>query len=272
MSEPLRTDPSSGREGSHSADPAAQIERLLLSGLDLYFAGQYQEAIDVWTRVVFLERGHGRARAYIERARTAIAEQQRESEELFHQGRAAYDQGNLDQARHLLTAAIERGGSSDDVLLLLQQLNRFSGSWAPPDARPTLAAGFGHEAPTPPPNDDRGWVRAVGAVALVSAVALLAAPLVSWFGDAPVVSDGRGVATGPVEPLPVVHTGEVAFESAQQLYAGGHLVDALRVLERIDIGNPIRPQAERLKGDIQRDLLATVRQSRPAAVNGETRP
>ncbi len=263
MSEPLRSDPSSGREGSTPVDPAAQIERLLLSGLDLYFTGQYQEAINIWTRVVFLERGHGRARAYIERARTAIAEQQRESEELFHHGRSAYDRGNLDQARQLLTKAIERGGSSDDALLLLQQLNRFSGSGVLPSGGVPPTAGVGQGASVPRPDDNRHWVRVIGAVALVSAVALLAAPLVSWFGDAPVVGEQAGGTAGPVEPLPVVRTGDVALESARQLYAGGHLSDALRALERIDIGDPLYSQAEGLQGEIQRDLLATVRQPPP---------
>ena len=37
----------------------------------------YEQAIHVWTRVLFLDRGHARARAYIERARSALAERQR---------------------------------------------------------------------------------------------------------------------------------------------------------------------------------------------------
>ena len=66
------------------ADREALIEQLLLAGLDHYFDGSYEQAVNVWTRVAFLERGHGRARAYIERARGALAERQRESEELLH--------------------------------------------------------------------------------------------------------------------------------------------------------------------------------------------
>ena len=58
----------------------ARIEQLLISGLDHYFAGQLELAINVWTRVLFLDRGHARARAYIERARSALSERQRESD------------------------------------------------------------------------------------------------------------------------------------------------------------------------------------------------
>jgi hypothetical protein len=83
MTDPLRTDAAHAGPLS-DAEREARIEQLLLSGLDHYFAGQYEQAINIWTRVAFLERGHGRARAYIERARSALAERQRESEELLH--------------------------------------------------------------------------------------------------------------------------------------------------------------------------------------------
>src|SRR3954462_3973915 len=67
-------------------DREARVEELLLSGLDHYFAGQHDLAINVWTRALFIDRGHPRARAYIERARRALAERQREGEELIHTG------------------------------------------------------------------------------------------------------------------------------------------------------------------------------------------
>jgi hypothetical protein len=61
-----------------------RIEQLLLAGLDRYFAGELERAIQVWSRVFFLDRGHARARAYIDRARGAIAERQREAEARAH--------------------------------------------------------------------------------------------------------------------------------------------------------------------------------------------
>src|SRR5262249_11030072 len=131
MSEPLRAKPENksdnadpadlrlqgGQDGPLSeADRAARIEELLLSGLDQYFGGQYEQAINIWTRVAFLERGHGRARAYIERARDALAEKQRECDELLHSGVAAYQAGDLDTARELLTRAVETGGPNEIAL------------------------------------------------------------------------------------------------------------------------------------------------------------
>src|SRR5678815_4956570 len=109
MSEPRRaTDTADGTPvGIDDRDRSSRIEQLLLAGLDQYFSGRYEEAIDIWTRVAFLERRNGRARAYIERARSALAERQRESEELLHQGIAAYQAGDLQRARDLLTRAVE---------------------------------------------------------------------------------------------------------------------------------------------------------------------
>ena len=98
------------------ADRDAKIEQLLLVGLDHYFAAQYEQAINVWTRALFLDRSHARARAYIERARSALAERQRESEELLQNGVAAFQRGDGDEARRLLQAAIDGGAPSDEAL------------------------------------------------------------------------------------------------------------------------------------------------------------
>src|SRR5678815_1530745 len=85
MSDPLRTDPVTPSSSEHpDVERDAKIESLLLAGLDHYFASNFTQAIDVWTRALFLDRNHARARAYIERARSALGEQQRESEELIH--------------------------------------------------------------------------------------------------------------------------------------------------------------------------------------------
>ena len=37
-------------------DRNVKIERLLLVGLDHYFLGRYERAVDVWSRVLFLDR------------------------------------------------------------------------------------------------------------------------------------------------------------------------------------------------------------------------
>src|ERR671931_1974240 len=115
MSEAHRSDAARAHDPASDADRDAKIEQLLLIGLDHYFAAQYEQAINVWTRALFLDRNHARARAYIERARSALAERQRQSEELLQTGVAAFRRGESDEARRLLQAAIDRGAPPDEA-------------------------------------------------------------------------------------------------------------------------------------------------------------
>src|SRR5207237_586250 len=129
MSDPLRTDGTRTHGGAppgdrDAPDRDAKIEQLLLLGLDHYFAAQYDQAINVWTRALFLDRSHARARAYIERARGALAERQRKSEELLHTGVAAFERGEGGEARRLIHEAIDGGAPSDEALAVLDRLNR----------------------------------------------------------------------------------------------------------------------------------------------------
>src|SRR3982074_3023228 len=116
MSDPLRTDGSRLQEAGSASDRDAKIEQLLLVGLDHYFAARYELAINIWTRALFIDRSHPRARAYIDRARSALAERQRESEELLQNGVAAFQRGESEEARRLLQAAIDGGAPSEEAV------------------------------------------------------------------------------------------------------------------------------------------------------------
>src|ERR1700750_297060 len=135
MSDPLRHDGSRAHADVVSASERdAKIEQLLLVGLDHYFAARYELAINVWTRALFLDRSHARARAYIDRARSALAERQRESEELLQNGVAAFHRGDGSEARRLLQAAIDGGAPSEEALAVLERLNRLEAAVAPASA------------------------------------------------------------------------------------------------------------------------------------------
>ena len=118
-------------------DRDAKIEQLLLAGLDHYFNAQYEQAMHVWTRVLFLDRNHARAGAYIERARANLGERQREADELVHTGVAAFNRGDVGEARERLTSALERGGQHDEALVLLDRLSRLEASGGSTDEHVT---------------------------------------------------------------------------------------------------------------------------------------
>src|SRR5712692_8447059 len=172
MSDPLRTDGTRAQDDASAADRDAKIEQLLLVGLDHYFAARYELAINVWTRALFLDRSHARARAYIERARSALAEGQRESEELLQNGVAAFHRGDGEEARRLLQAAIDGGAPSDEALAVLERLNRLETAVAPaPDTRSGRA--LRARVPRTVQGPRRGVGRLVTFIILVAVIAAL---------------------------------------------------------------------------------------------------
>jgi hypothetical protein len=259
MTDPLRTAPAS--DGSADADREALIERLLVAGLDHYFEGQYEQAVNIWTRVAFLERGHGRARAYIERARGALAEQQRETEEFLHRGLEAFRTGDLANARELLTRAVA-GGGSETALVFLQRLGIAEAGHA---AAATIPRGAGdttspllrrHTDRAPRPRATN-WTVTIGvSLVIASTIFLAAQPIASWLGEQPVVAPLASPRAS--DPVPVVRMSEIRLARAKALYESGSLQDALQTLDAIDRGDPLRRDAETLIASIQSALLATV--------------
>lgn len=266
MSEPLRTEHAPAGALS-DADRDARIEQLLLGGLDHYFSGRHEQAINLWTRVAFLERGHGRARAYIERARTALAEQQREHEELLHSGVEAYHAGRLDQSRDLLTRAIEQGGPSDTALVFLQRLDASAGARGAATARESGSPQMRAAATAAAARG--GWpITAAISVLLAAAILLAAMPVASWLAELPITAPP--VAAAAAEPLPIVRPSDMDLARARTQVAAGRLRDALRTLDRIDIADPARLEADRLRTAVQQTLLAaaglaTLDAGRPAS-------
>jgi len=255
MNEPLRT-PADGGPLSE-AEREARIEALLVAGLDQYFGANYEQAINVWTRVAFLERGHGRARAYIERARGALAERQRESEELLHSGVAAYQAGDLHTARDLLTRAVDEGGANETALVFLDRLGRLEAVAQPPRPEPPrrsasthLASGMDRSSRT------NWWTTAAAGVTVATLILLAAQPVASWLAESPAAAPA--LAPVAVEPLPIVRASESRLARARELRAEGRLPESLRALDDIEIADPLRDEADRLKADVQRELLATV--------------
>ena len=272
MSDPLRTDGSRAHaDVASGSDRDAKIEQLLLVGLDHYFAARYELAINVWTRALFLDRSHARARAYIDRARSAQAERQRESEELLQNGVAAYQRGDGDEARRLLQAAIDGGAPSEEALAVLDRLDRFEAA-AQPAVSPRLDRARRERAPraAATPRSAAGTLGVVAVVIVAFAVAAAAGvaawqDLIDWRSIAALArvaarSDAAPAAVSvPVAraaPLPLPRRGETAWLRARALMAGGHLREALAALDAVRITDPQQPDADRLRADIQRQLLA----------------
>lgn len=263
MSDPLRTEPAHDRDAPAAND--AKIEQLLLLGLDQYFAARYELAINIWTRALFLDRTHPRARAYIERARTALAERQRESEELLQTGVAAFHRGEGDEARRLLQAAIEAGAPSDEALAVLDRLNRLETA-APPSGTAPLTRMLRARSPRRDgaPAGSAGAIVGLAIVAITLGVVAMWGDQLDWrslaaFARGERRPDRPVPALAPVAPeaaLPLPRRGEEMLARARGLAARGHLREALSSLESVRSTDPQKPDADRLRADLQRQLLA----------------
>jgi tetratricopeptide (TPR) repeat protein len=282
MSDPLRTEGARASDAGAASDRDAKIEQLLLVGLDHYFASHYELAINVWTRALFLDRSHARARAYIERARSALAERQRESEELLQNGVAAFHRGDGAEARRLLKAAIDSGAPSDEALAVLDRINRVEPA-APPPA-PARSDRPAHDEAAPvPPQSSRSMASLIAFLALGAAIVALAVfaasrdqmdwrALVDLARSAGRASAPAATVVTPVageSMLPRPRRGEAILAYARTLAAGGHLRDAMTILESVRPTDPQKGEAERLRGDIQRQLLALTTMPAPVATEGE---
>jgi tetratricopeptide (TPR) repeat protein len=246
------------------------VEQLLLLGLAHYFAGDYELAVSVWTRILFLNHGHARARAYIERARSAISERQRESEELLHTGTEAFGRGDIVSARQLLRAAVERGGGTEEVLALLDRLDRLEG--VVPVPAPAMTRLDRQAAPVldrgPAARGLRRARRARSAALAAAAVAATSLVAWVWFDGAAgwllQATTPARVAGHDVEALPVPYPSESSLSRARALHSKGRLHEALTALESIRRTDPMWPEGQRLRAEIQRQLLAGVGAPLPA--------
>jgi tetratricopeptide (TPR) repeat protein len=254
-------------------DREGRVEALLVEGLDRYFAGQYDAAIHLWTRVLFLDRSHARARAYIDRARTALAEQHRRTDEMLHVSGELIAQGRTDQARELLARAVAASGDEARATALrwrLEHLERARAVEAGVEGATRAVAGAPRAGAGRPRFDGRWLVWGASAGALI-VLAMALRPVAQAALGLPPADRQLPVAIERAS-RPVLSTTDVALVRARTLYARGRLAEALQALDRVDPQSASRAAADQLRVEIQQLLLQTGRASafdaRPRAAAG----
>jgi hypothetical protein len=261
---------------------SALIEQLLLAGLDDYFAGRYEQAIHVWTRVFFLDRGHTRARAYIERARGALAERQREAE--AH----GLQTDGLERASHARVGSYGSAANLDSPADAHASACQASGA----NTQPTRNGG-----PSLRRGREKRLRHAVHTALVVVAAALLFTAgylvaerdqIAAWWraetARAVVASEagrqhmavegttssaGRQTTAGTDQRATDARGSELALARARQLVAHGRFEEAGRVLDTIADDDPLRRDADALLAEVQRALLDSALKARePSATAG----
>ena len=248
-------------------------DALLRQGEELFALGNFSQAVHVWTRILFLERGHAQARLAIERGKKAVAEQHRlldmelaAASELLERGESEQAAAkvrsvlSLDPRNHeghhlagRIHAAAHRSETGPSIparglspatkrgLLLRVSSTRREKRLA--HASPLKMAGF-----------------VLGAILVFASGALYLH--LNWES---IVSDGafrgggalsRAVAERAAVPLPA--TSELRYFNGARLFAKGRYRDALDELSLVERDSAVAERARGLIFRIEERLLRDV--------------
>jgi tetratricopeptide (TPR) repeat protein len=103
-------------DGNPEAPPKSF--ELLRQGEDLYLRGLYHQAVHVWTRVLFLDRGNPEARLRIDKAKEAVAELQRRLDSEIAEARGLFDAGEIEAARERVRSVLAADASHGEAVQL----------------------------------------------------------------------------------------------------------------------------------------------------------
>jgi len=277
------------RQDDNPEAPGKSLD-LLRQGEDLYARGLHHQAIHVWTRILFLDRGNLEARLRIDKANTAVAERLRWLDAEVAEARVLFDAGEIEGARERVRSVLAAGGSHGEAVQLAAAIEAL-------DRRSEAPSGVSREAgalAAPPPTPAQGVVfpatPAQGVVFRVPkgrrqsshragpratsrfkmAAFLLGALLLfgvsafylseNWEG---IVSGGAfGHPAGLANSVPsdrlaasVPGLSELRYYNGERLFAQGHYREALAELRRVDRDSAVMAEARSLILRIEDRLL-----------------
>jgi tetratricopeptide (TPR) repeat protein len=126
--------PSFGAAGGAEDEAGARLQALLDQGQADFDAGDFQAAIDTWSRIYLIDAHNAEAELRIEQARRQREEVDRLAEHRFYEAREAFDQGRWDDARSLCQAVLGLQPQHLDAHDLLLRLDTPAAPPPPPSA------------------------------------------------------------------------------------------------------------------------------------------
>jgi tetratricopeptide (TPR) repeat protein len=101
-----------------SPDASSKSSELFEQGEELFSRGLYHQAIHVWTRILFLDRGNAEARVRIDKAKEAVAERQRQIDAEVAEARLLFDFGDIENARERVRSVLAFDGRHSEASAL----------------------------------------------------------------------------------------------------------------------------------------------------------
>ncbi|MFL6192634.1 MAG: hypothetical protein ACJ75H_00575 [Thermoanaerobaculia bacterium] len=273
--------PASLAMGGGDSESDRRIRELLDEGQRAFDGGDPQGAIDAWSRIFLIDIDHQEASRRIEGARRLKAEAERQVEEIFHEGVAFAEAGDVPLARRAFQRVLEIQPGYYAAREYLQQIEagtlpppRSAAGREAPAAAPVLSpiaglddAGSLKEEILVPPEPggaaapvDRRPLKKTAAAAkardggrarrlflLIGGAVLLLALVGAWFywnnknQMFPNASDGAAVPAPPLSADPIAR--------AERLHKAGKTSIALNQLRRIPPSDPNYARAQKLMGE-----------------------
>ncbi|HVS62921.1 MAG TPA: hypothetical protein VMT85_05360 [Thermoanaerobaculia bacterium] len=272
-SAPMAAAPAGAAAGAAgSGNP--RIDELLAEGQAAFDQGEYQAAIDAWSRIFLIDIDHEVAGRRIEEARGLKAERERQGAEQLNDAMRARDEGRLDDARSQLEGLLAKQPENLAARELLEQIQAAESGDAllsPPSPAAAEAATEGEGAvlradlppqpptagPAPAPAFPGGAGKARGggrSLHLVGVVVLLLVAALAWFlysnwGNLfPNAVAEQPVATAPQRPSPL--------RRANQLRLDGNVAAAIEVLRGVGADHAEADQARTLLDQLEAEVAA----------------
>jgi tetratricopeptide (TPR) repeat protein len=276
------------KEISSPSELEPKIDELMRQGDRLVRSGRYQQAIHVWTRILFLDRGSYPARDAIEKAKRMLAERQREIDMMVLDATQFHRDGDRQKAKKLLDHVLSIDPRHTEARSLWEKLDTLERR-----GENSLSSNAELEmepSPRPRRRARRGAVtRARGnpelplkmTVFLFSALCLLALGglylHLNWdflvrdsaFASSP--HEGQDLLNERDIPLPTLS--ELHYFNGARLFAKGQYREALSSLERVDpqssVSEDTRSLVLRIEERLLRDVITTENPQSPPEKRGE---
>lgn len=106
----------------YEAGEGEKLERLMAEGEECFVAGRFQDAINIWSRMLVIDETNEAANAAVARARRALEEKQRELDENLHRAQDLHSRGLSQEAIELLDELLAASPNHPDAQRLADQI------------------------------------------------------------------------------------------------------------------------------------------------------
>lgn len=109
-------------EKRYEAGEGEKLEKLMAQGEECFADGRFQDAINIWSRMLVIDETNEGANAALARARRALEEKQREIDESLHRAQDLHSRGLSQEALELLDEILAASPNHPDALRLADQI------------------------------------------------------------------------------------------------------------------------------------------------------